>query len=83
MSSPPTFPRWFTMTCCGVPLGALLAVSLGLSFGTAVSPLVLLMLSHLCWRVLSQILGIDAHAGNLLQRRSDLRQLIPKDTNGR
>ena len=53
------FPRWFQMTCCVVPLGALFAVSVGLAGGVSVNPFVTFTLAALAWRVIAQVLGID------------------------
>lgn len=55
----PEFPRWFQMVCCGVPLSALFAVSVGLAWGVSVSPVVTFTLAALAWRVISKVLGID------------------------
>ena len=61
MSTPKTrdFPCWFKMICCGIPLSALLAVSVGLAWGVSVSPVVTFTLAALAWRVIAKVLGIE------------------------
>ncbi len=53
------FPRWFQMTCCVLPLGSLLAISIGLAGGVSVNPFVTFTLAALAWRVIAQVLGIE------------------------
>ncbi len=59
MSSKAEFPKWFQMVCCGVPMTALIAISVGLAGGVTVSPVVTFTIAALVWRVISKVLGIE------------------------
>ena len=55
-------PQWFRLAACGTPLVALLTATIGVAFGTSVSPVVFAGLTALCWRIITKVLGIDSVA---------------------
>ena len=70
------FPRWFQMTCCVIPLSALLAVSVGLAGGVSVNPFVTFTLAALAWRVIAQVLGIDQALISLVMPNLSAKKLL-------
>ena len=57
-SSRTGIPRWFKLTCCAVPLAALLVATIGAAMGSIISPVVFVPITALSWRVISKVLGI-------------------------
>ena len=70
-------PQWFRLFACGTPLVALLTATIGVAFGTSVSPVVFAGLTALCWRIITKVLGIDSVplVINLPQRFADKGEL--------
>ena len=77
-SKPSTFPLWFQMTCCVVPLAALLAISVGLAIGVSVNPLVAFTLAALAWRVIAQVLGIEQSLISIVVPKALSKRMLSK-----
>jgi len=52
-----TFPVWFKMLCCVIPLLSLFAICIGAILGVSVNPAVTVTLGLLAWRVIACVLS--------------------------
>lgn len=56
------FPKWFKLSCCAVPLTALLVATVGTAMGSVACSVIFVPLTVLSWRVISNVLGIKPKA---------------------